>query len=168
MMALTTAMSDHRGVVTWRVVIAAAVLVGLSSAPARGQATVPPPLTSNRPGIGDSEALVGRAVVQNVLFLITSDSSGRYWNNVVTTSVGRPLSSSISAFTELATGLAEPRAWTLDGGIAWVPRENLQWDLSAGLLVRGPGQNWFLSGGVTLRRLPRQMRKPTPRGSWAK
>jgi hypothetical protein len=97
----------------------------------------------------------------NVLFLSTTDDSGRYWDNLITTSVGKSLSSSVSAFVELATGLAEPRAWTVDGGVAWVPRENVQWDASAGVLVRGPGQNWFISAGITLRRLPRHMRRPS-------
>jgi hypothetical protein len=63
-----------------------------ASAAASGQPAAPPQLTSNRPGIGDSEALVG----------------------------GR--------------------------------------DVSAGVLVRGPGDGWFLSGGLTLRRLPRRVR----------
>jgi hypothetical protein len=98
------------------------------------------------------------SVSGNILFVSTTDASGRYWDNLVTTSVGRALSSSIGAFVELATGLDDPRLWTLDGGIAWVRRENVQWDVSAGVLVRGPGQSWFVSGGVTLRRLPRHMR----------
>lgn len=267
----------------WRIVALATCLAGLN-VPAYGQAAAtPPPITSNRPGIGDSEALVGRTIVQlelgvqtgrsisgdernwttgwgqstlrigivdpievfvtwgglsvdrdsvegvtrietgatyllmgskfavlnesrhgltltlapsfsipiggddsssgsydgslrllwarslpkdwdvsgNILFLSTTDETGRHWDNLVTVSGGRSLSSSISAFVELATGLAEPRASTVDGGIAWVPRDNVQWDVSAGLLVRGPGQNWFVSGGVTLRRLPRHMRRVT-------
>jgi hypothetical protein len=94
----------------------------------------------------------------NFVFLRTTDENGWYWDNVVTTTVGKSLTESLSAFTELAVGLAEPSAWTVDGGIAWLPRTNVQWDLSAGVLVRGPGQSWFLSGGVTLRRLPRRMR----------
>ncbi len=49
----------------WRIVALATCLAGLSNVPAYGQAAAtPPPITSNRPGIGDSEALVGRAVVQ--------------------------------------------------------------------------------------------------------
>ena len=95
----------------------------------------------------------------NVVFLRTSDASGRYWDNLVTAGAAKSLSQSLSAFGELAVGLAEPRAWTVDGGIAWVSRQNVQWDASAGVLVRGPGQNWFVSGGLTLRRLPRSMRK---------
>jgi hypothetical protein len=57
--------------------------------------------------------------------------------------------------------LAAPRAWTVDGGISWVPRPNVQWDVSSGVLVRGPGRSWFVSAGVTLRRLPRYMRSAT-------
>ncbi len=91
----------------------------------------------------------------NILFLSTTDAGDRFWENVITTSVGRSLSSSISTFAELAAGLHDPRIWTVDGGIAWVRRDNVQWDASAGVLVRGPGQSWFVSGGVTLRRLPR-------------
>jgi hypothetical protein len=94
----------------------------------------------------------------NIVFLRTTDENGWYWDNVVTTTVGKSLTESLSVFTELAVGLAEPSAWTVDGGIAWLPRTNVQWDLSAGVLVRGPGQSWFVSGGVTLRRLPRRMR----------
>jgi hypothetical protein len=97
----------------------------------------------------------------NVLFLSTTDANGRYWDNLVTTAISRPLSSSISAFAELATGLAAPRAWTVDGGISWVPRPNVQWDVSSGVSVRGPGRSWFVSAGVTLRRLPRYMRSAT-------
>ena len=264
----------------WRLLVSfTTCLLLFSSAPANGQ-NAPPPLTSNRPGIGDSEDLVGRAVLQlelgvqagatrsgdeydwstgwgqstlrvgildpvevfvtwggfsvdrdstagatvvetgstdlllgakfavldesrhgltltveptttlpigsddfstgsydgavrlmwgkslprdwdvsgNVVFLSTTDENGRYWDNLVTASVGKSLTQSIGAFGELAIGLADPSAWTLDGGFAWVPRPNVQWDLSAGVLVRGPGQSWFVSGGVTLRRLPRHMR----------
>ena len=94
----------------------------------------------------------------NVLFLSTTDDSGRYWDNVITTCISRDISPSTYVFAELATGLSEPRAWTLDGGLAWVPRPNVQWDVSSGVLVRGPGQSWFVSAGVTLRRLPRRLR----------
>ena len=62
------------------------------------------------------------SVSGNILFLSTTDASGRYWDNLVTTSVGRSLSSSVGAFVELATGLDDPQLWTVDGGIAWVPR----------------------------------------------
>jgi hypothetical protein len=94
----------------------------------------------------------------NFLFLSTTDEGGRRWDNVITTCLSRTLSPSLNAFAELATGLSEPRAWTLDGGLAWVPRANVQWDVSSGVLVRGPGQSWFVSAGVTLRRLPRRFR----------
>jgi hypothetical protein len=94
----------------------------------------------------------------NLLFLRTSDAGGRYWDNLLTTSAGRSVSPSLYLFGELAVGLAEPRAWTLDGGLAWLSRQNVQWDVSAGMLVRGPGDSWFLSGGLTLRRLPRRLR----------
>ena len=94
----------------------------------------------------------------NVVFLSTTDDSGRYWDNLLTNAVGKSVTSSLYTFGELAIGLAEPRAWTLDGGIAWLSRPNVQWDLSVGVLVRGPGESWFVSGGVTLRRLPRRMR----------
>jgi hypothetical protein len=101
----------------------------------------------------------------NVVLLRTSDASGRYWDNLVTAGAAKSLSPSLSAFGELAVGLAEPRAWTVDGGIAWVSRQNVQWDASAGVLVRGPGQSWFVSGGLTLRRLPRSMRKAARQGT---
>ena len=257
----------------------AAFLLLFSSVPASGQAATPPELTSNRPGIGDSEALVGRGVLQlelgveatgsrtaaeqnwatvwgqstlrlgivdrievfvnwggvsvdrdsaagttvieagsndvvlgakfavlnesrhgvtftiapssslpiggddfssgsydgslrlmwarslpqawdlsgNLVFLRTSDSGGRYWDNLVTTSAGRSVSRSVYLFGELAVGLAE-RTWTVDGGLAWVSRQNVQWDVSAGMLVHGAGDSWFVSGGLTLRRLPRRLR----------
>ena len=274
-----------------RIVAAATCFVVLYSASASGQgAAPPPPITSNRPGIGDSEALVGRGVVQlelgiqtqvtrfggerdwttdwgqstlrvgfvdavevhvswggvavdrvaetgstrivtgatdlfvgakialldesrhfltltaspatsvpiggddfssgsydgalrllwarslpkdwdlsgNILFLITTDANRRYWENLITTSIGRSLSSSTSVFAELATGLADPRVWTLDAGGAWVPRPNLQWDVSSGVLVRGPGRSWFLSVGLTLRRLPRPSAKSTTTMSLAR
>ena len=94
----------------------------------------------------------------NLLFLSTTGPSGRYWDNLVTTSAGRSVSTSLYLFGELAVGLARPRAWTVDGGLGWVPRQNVQWDVSAGMLVRGPGESWFVSGGLTLRRLPRRLR----------
>lgn len=93
----------------------------------------------------------------NLVFLRTSDSGGRYWDNLVTTSAGRSVSPSLYLFGELAVGFAE-HAWTVDGGLAWVSRQNVQWDVSAGVLVRGPGDSWFVSGGLTLRRLPRRLR----------
>jgi len=269
----------------WRIA-AAAGLVALFSVSANGQsAAPPPPMTSNRPGIGDSEALVGRAVVQlelgvqtgvtksgderewttgvaqstlrvgivdpvevfaswggvsvdrtaeggstrteagatdlllgarfalldesrhiltftvapstsvpiggddfgsgsydgalrlmwarslpkdwglsgNILFLNTTDASGRRWDNLITTSIGRSVSPSLSAFIELANDLTEPRLWTLDGGVAWAPKSNLQWDVSSGVLVRGPGRSWFVSAGITLRRVPRHLRHTAAR-----
>ena len=95
----------------------------------------------------------------NIVFLSTTDDSGRHWDNLATIGVAKSLSLSLSGFGELAVGLAEPRAWTVDAGIAWISRQNVQWDASAGVLVRGPGQSWFMSAGLTLRRLPRHLRK---------
>jgi hypothetical protein len=95
----------------------------------------------------------------NFVFLSTTDANGRYWDNLMTAGVSKSLSPTFSAFGELAVGLAEPRAWTVDSGIAWLSRQNVQWDVSAGVLVRGPGQSWFASAGVTLRRLPRRLGK---------
>ena len=98
------------------------------------------------------------AVSGNLVFVRTSDSAGRYWDNAVTTAVSRGLPSNTSAFVELVTALDEPRVWTVDGGVAWVSGTNVQWDFSAGRLVRGPESGWFVGAGITLRRLPRRYR----------
>ena len=49
--------------------------------------------------------------------------------------------------------LAErPDAWTLDGGVAWVAKPNLQWDVFAGHTLHDRRDDWFVSAGITIRR----------------
>jgi hypothetical protein len=90
----------------------------------------------------------------NVLFTRTSDSGGRYWDNLATLSVGRPLRGSVTTFVEGVTAVFadRPDVWTVDGGIAWTRGPDVQWDISAGRAFRNDDEKWFLSAGVTLRR----------------
>ena len=68
--------------------------------------------------------------------------------------VTRTLTSTVSAFAEVAGVILaqQPDAWTLDGGVAWVSRPNLQWDVSAGHTFLDRGDDWFVSAGITVRR----------------
>jgi hypothetical protein len=94
------------------------------------------------------------SVSGNVLFLRTSDEAGRYWNNAATIGVSRAITASVSAFVEMAGVLLaeQPDAWTIDGGVAWVARPNLQWDVSVGHTFHDRGDDWFVSAGITIRR----------------
>jgi hypothetical protein len=94
------------------------------------------------------------SVSGNVLFTRTSDTAGRYWDNGIMAGVTRALTSTVSAFVELAGALIaeRPDAWTLDAGSAWVARPNLQWDVSAGHTFDHRGDDWFVSAGITIRR----------------
>jgi hypothetical protein len=94
------------------------------------------------------------SVSGNLLFVRTSDAAGRYWDNAAMVGVTRTLSSTVSAFAEVSgVLLAErPDAWTMDGGLAWVARPNLQWDVSAGHTFAHRGDDWFVSAGITIRR----------------
>jgi hypothetical protein len=58
----------------------------------------------------------------------------------------------LSAFAEIAVAVlgARPDTWTMDGGVAWVARRNLQWDVSAGHTFDNRG-DWFVSAGITVR-----------------
>ena len=90
----------------------------------------------------------------NLLFTRTSDDDSRGWNNLATAAVTRTLTPAVSVFAEVAAALPAHRlsAWTIDGGIAWIARPDLQWDLSTGHTFNDRGDDWFLSAGVTLRR----------------
>jgi Putative MetA-pathway of phenol degradation len=94
------------------------------------------------------------SVSGNVLFTRTSDEAGRYWDNAAMVGVTRALTSTVSAFAEVSgVLLAErPDAWTLDAGVAWVARPNLQWDVSAGHTFDHRAEDWFVSAGITVRR----------------
>ncbi len=94
------------------------------------------------------------SVSGNVLFLRTSDEAGRYWDNAAMLGVTRAFTPSVSAFVEMAGVLLadQPDAWTIDGGLAWVARPNLQWDISAGHAFHDRGDDWFVSAGITIRR----------------
>jgi hypothetical protein len=94
------------------------------------------------------------SVSGNVLFLRTSDEAGRYWDNAATIGLTRAITASISAFVEMAGVLLaeQPDARTIDGGLAWVARPNLQWDVSLGHTFRDRGDDWFVSAGITVRR----------------
>jgi hypothetical protein len=90
----------------------------------------------------------------NLLFTRASDDDSRYWNNLATAAVARTLTPAVSVFAEVAAALPAHRlsAWTIDGGIAWIARPDLQWDLSTGHTFNDRGDDWFLSAGVTVRR----------------
>ena len=90
----------------------------------------------------------------NLLFTRTSDAGGRYWDNGVTLDATRALTPTVSVFAEVSGDLPEshPDAWTVDGGVAWVARPNLQWDISAGHTFQDRGPDWFVSAGITVRR----------------
>ena len=94
------------------------------------------------------------SVSGNFLFVRTSDDAGRYWDNAVMAGATRALSPAVSAFAEVSgVLLAErPDAWTLDAGLAWVARTDLQWDVSAGHTFAHRGDDWFVSAGITIRR----------------
>ena len=100
------------------------------------------------------------SVSGNLLFTRTSDEAGRYWDKGAMAGVTRALTSTVSAFAEVSGVLIadRPDAWTLDAGVAWVARPNLQWDVSAGHLFHGRGNDWFASAGITLRRPGRTSR----------
>jgi hypothetical protein len=94
------------------------------------------------------------SVSGNLLLNRTSDEDGRYWDNLATAAVARTLTPAVSVFAEVAAALPAQRlsGWTIDGGVAWIARPNLQWDVSAGHTLNDRGDDWFLSAGVTLRR----------------
>jgi hypothetical protein len=93
------------------------------------------------------------SVSGNLLLSRTSDEDGRYWDNLATAAVARTLTPAVSVFAEVAAALPAHRlsGWTVDGGIAWVARPDLQWDLSTGHTFNDRGDDWFLSAGVTVR-----------------
>ncbi len=90
----------------------------------------------------------------NVVSTYTSGAEGRYIDNRVTAGLTRALTGKLSVFAEVATALLEtqPDSWTVDAGLAWLARPNMQWDVSAGRGFRDQDQSWFLSAGITLRR----------------
>jgi Putative MetA-pathway of phenol degradation len=98
----------------------------------------------------------------NLLWLRTSDTIGRYWDTSVTVGVTRGLTESFSVFVEGSNVLQaiRPDSLTIDGGIAWVVRTDLQLDLSAGHTLHNRGDDWFASAGITLRRRP--VSRPRP------
>ncbi|MGH9383517.1 MAG: transporter [Vicinamibacterales bacterium] len=67
--------------------------------------------------------------------------------------LGRGLSESSSWFVELFGDFVEggSHQWQLDGGIAVVPRPDVQIDLSAGRTLQSGPSAWFLAAGITLR-----------------
>ena len=89
----------------------------------------------------------------NVLLTRTSDAEGRYVDTGVMAGLTRAFTDTFSAFGEVSGVLvaAHPDAWTLDGGVAWIARPDLQWDISAGHAFADRGDEWFLSAGVTVR-----------------
>ena len=100
------------------------------------------------------------SVSGNLLFTRTSDEAGRYWDNGAMLGVTRVLTSTVSAFAEVSGVFLADRtdAWTLDAGVAWVARPNLQWDVSAGHIFHSRVDDWFASAGITLRRPDRRSR----------
>jgi len=83
----------------------------------------------------------------------SSRASTRETVGAVALGVSRAVSSSTSWFAEIFGALAPNAAdtWTFNGGIAVVTGTDMQLDASGGRAVRGPGADWFLSAGITLR-----------------
>lgn len=69
-------------------------------------------------------------------------------------SLGRALRPAVSAFAEMSGVLLadRPDSWTMDAGMSWVARPDLQWDVSVGHTFNDRGDAWFVSAGLTLRR----------------
>ena len=79
--------------------------------------------------------------------------------------VARTLTPGFSVFGEGVTAVLadRPDVWTVDAGWAWVTRPNVQWDMSAGHSFNRRGDAWFVSGGLTLRRLTGRTRVSSTR-----
>jgi hypothetical protein len=94
------------------------------------------------------------SIAGNFLWLRTSDAIGRYWDTSVTLGVTRGLTETLSVFVEGSNVLQtiRPDTLTIDGGIAWVVRPDLQLDFSGGHTLRDRGDAWFVSAGITVRR----------------
>ena len=94
----------------------------------------------------------------NVLFTRTSDAGARYLDNAVMVGVTRAFTDTVSAFGEVSGVLAaaHANAWTIDGGVAWIARPDLQWDLSAGHTLADRGEEWFVAAGVSVRHRARR------------
>lgn len=93
------------------------------------------------------------SVSGNVYGLRTTVDGDRSWQSLTTLSVARQLSDTTGAFVEIAASHPEggPSHWMLDGGLAVVSGEDVQWDVSTGRRVGGHGVTWFVSAGLTLR-----------------
>jgi hypothetical protein len=94
------------------------------------------------------------SVSGNFLFTRTSDEGTRLVDRGVMVGATKALSSTVSAFGELSGTFAaeHPDAWTMDAGMAWVAKPNLQWDISAGHTFHDRGDDWFVSAGISVRR----------------
>jgi hypothetical protein len=90
----------------------------------------------------------------NLVSAYTSDEAGRYLDNGVMAGLTRALTPSLSAFGEVTTALLTQRSdtWSIDGGLAWVSRPNVQWDVSVGRSLHDSDDRWFLSAGITVRK----------------
>lgn len=90
----------------------------------------------------------------NVVSTYTSDEGGRYLDNGVIAGLTRSVTPALSVFAEVATALVaqRPDSWTIDAGLAWAARPNLQWDLSVGRGFHDADERWFVSAGISLRR----------------
>jgi hypothetical protein len=90
----------------------------------------------------------------NVVSTYTSDEAGRYLDNGVMAGLTRSITPALSVFGEVATAVLAQRAdsWTVDAGLAWTPRPNLQWDLSVGRGLHDADERWFVSAGISVRR----------------
>jgi hypothetical protein len=89
----------------------------------------------------------------NVAIAAVTDGDRRAATSALSAGLGRPLSESTSWFLELFGAIPRGAAstWTLDGGLAIVRGADVQFDVSGGRAVRGPGADWFISAGVTVR-----------------
>ena len=94
------------------------------------------------------------SVSGNLLWVRTSDLIGRYWETGVTVGVTRGLTDRLSAFVEESSvwDPDRPNNWSLDGGVAWVVRPDLQFDTSVGHTWLDEAGEWFVSAGITVRR----------------
>jgi Putative MetA-pathway of phenol degradation len=94
------------------------------------------------------------SVSGNLASTYTSDDTSRYFDNTITGGVTRGLTPAVAVFAEVATAVlgAQPDTWTIDAGLAWVSRPNVQWDFSLGRGFHDIDDRWFVSAGISVRR----------------
>lgn len=86
----------------------------------------------------------------------TDRDTGALVNYTITTGIGltERLGCFIEAFGDISVNADAGAAHYLDGGFTWCPRENLQFDVSAGIGLSDAADDFFAGAGVSVR-LPR-------------